>query len=326
MKSIYNINDPSFDYVKLTTPDCISNLNLLHDSQASISLVKIDTIKNQKLIDTTNKVNIVGITEHKVEAIDLQIVFDEYVITHKFFVMPVHINIPVHGILGKDFLKSRFKCKIDYENETITVKLNDSYKIIPILESNQNYPPSTSQILTVSEKATDVLNELQISNPSISDDTNLTNLCSKFSHIFHSKNELLSVNNFFEYKITIKEPEPVYIKNYQTPHTQKAEIDSQVNSLLSSGQIEKSTAPYNSPILLVPKKSTTVTAAWRLCIDFRALNKKLVSDSYPLPRIDEILDGLGDNKFFSIVDLSQGFHQIPLAEESYYIQHFERKF
>ena len=53
-----------------------------------------------------------------------------------------------------------------------------------------------------------------------------------------------------------------------------------------------------------------------MCVDYRMLNRKLTSDEHPLPRIDDILDGLGRAKYFSVLGLYSGFHQIPL-EKSY---------
>lgn len=53
-----------------------------------------------------------------------------------------------------------------------------------------------------------------------------------------------------------------------------------------------------------------------MCLDYRLVNKKLIADKYPLPRIDEILDGLGRAIYFSILDLFNEFYQIPLEEES----------
>lgn len=53
-----------------------------------------------------------------------------------------------------------------------------------------------------------------------------------------------------------------------------------------------------------------------MCLDYRQINKKIIADKFPLPRIDEILDSLGRARFFSVIDLFQGFHQIPLDPES----------
>lgn len=67
---------------------------------------------------------------------------------------------------------------------------------------------------------------------------------------------------------------------------------------------------------MVPKKSISNEKTWRLCIDYRKVNKNLRADKYPLPRIDEILEGLGHARYFSIIDLFNGFHQVPLHKKS----------
>lgn len=80
--------------------------------------------------------------------------------------------------------------------------------------------------------------------------------------------------------------------------------------------IEPSHSNYNSPILLVPKKGGTREKKWRLVFDYSRLNAKLIPDKFPLPRIDDILDSLGNAKYFSILDLYSGFHQIKLEKGS----------
>lgn len=108
----------------------------------------------------------------------------------------------------------------------------------------------------------------------------------------------------------------MYSKNYRLPKTHKEEINRQVNKLLEDGLIEPSCSSYNSPLLLVPKPELGGVKRWRMCVDYRLVNKKLVADKYPLPRIDEVLDGLGRAQYFSVVDLFSGFWQIPLEESS----------
>lgn len=140
----------------------------------------------------------------------------------------------------------------------------------------------------------------------------LLRLVGKFEDIFWHKGDKVTTNNFYEQKIRLKDKTPVYIKNYRLPHQQKEMIDAKIDKMLTEEVIEPSASPYNSPLILVPKKSTTGEPDWRLVVEFRALNKKIIPDKYPLPRIDEILDQLGRARYFSVIDLVSGFHQISL--------------
>lgn len=144
----------------------------------------------------------------------------------------------------------------------------------------------------------------------------LNELCEEYADIFALETDTMTTNNFYEQELRVTDREPIYRKNYRTPHTQKIEINRQVTNLLKNDLIEPSRAIYNSPIILVPKKGSNVEKKWRMCIDYRAINKKLIPDKFPLPRIDEILDNLGKAKYFSVIDLYSGFHQVPLEQNS----------
>lgn len=145
---------------------------------------------------------------------------------------------------------------------------------------------------------------------------NLIPLCEQYSDVFALDSDQMTVNNFYEQKLRVSDTNPVYVKNYRLPKCQKAEIDSQVKKLLKNNLIEPSQSNYNSPLILVPKKSTDGSRKWRMCVDYRLVNKKLIADKFPLPRIDDILDGLGRAKYFSVLDLYSGFHQIKIHGDS----------
>lgn len=144
----------------------------------------------------------------------------------------------------------------------------------------------------------------------------LSKLCIKYADVFHLPGDQMTTNNFYEQKLRMKQEDSIYVKPYRLPQTQKQEINSQVQKLLDNKLIEPSVSSFNSPLILVPKKSQNGQKKWRMCVDYRMLNKNLVADKFPLPRIDDILDNLGRARYFSVLDLYSGFHQIPLAKES----------
>lgn len=166
------------------------------------------------------------------------------------------------------------------------------------------------------DRSSNLLKQLNLDVPTYLK-TDVLNLCLEYSDIFALKTDKITVNNFYKQKLKLWDNKPVYIKNYRTPKLQKDEINRQIGKMLENDIIEPSTSEYNSPVLLVPKKSQNGQKAWRLCIDYRHINKhKLIADKFPLPRIDDILDQLGRAKWFSVIDLISGFHQIALDEES----------
>ena len=98
---------------------------------------------------------------------------------------------------------------------------------------------------------------------------------------------------------------------YRLSPKEHEELQAQIEDLLAQGHIRPSQSPYGAPILFVPKKD----GRWRMCIDYRVLNKQTIKDRYPLPRIDDLLDRLGKAKYFSTIDLASGYHQIAMKED-----------
>ena len=88
-----------------------------------------------------------------------------------------------------------------------------------------------------------------------------------------------------------------------------------MHELLESGRIVPSSSPYGAPILFAEKKGG---GGLRMCIDYRSLNSNTITDSWPLPRIDEMLARLRGAKYFSKLDLRDGYHQVPVKESDHF--------
>ena len=85
----------------------------------------------------------------------------------------------------------------------------------------------------------------------------------------------------------------------------------QLQELLDKGYIRPSVSPWGAPVLFVKNKDGT----FRMCIDYRQLNKLTIKNRYPLPRIDDIFDQVRGASVFSKIDLRTGYHQLRIKEE-----------
>jgi len=115
-----------------------------------------------------------------------------------------------------------------------------------------------------------------------------------------------------EHRIELKPgSKPVRLNPYRMGLRTEKLIKTQVDRMLKLEVIEPSQSEWARPVVLIPKPDGS---PW-FCIDYRQLNERAVRDSYPLRRMDDFLDSLGDAQFFSTLDCNAGYWQIPLAEE-----------
>lgn len=115
-----------------------------------------------------------------------------------------------------------------------------------------------------------------------------------------------------EIKRRLKEEKSFHFSLYRPSYAEKRELRILLDSLLEKGIIRPSESEYASPIVLVQKKNGEL----RLCIDYQKLNKLLIRDNYPLPIIEDLIDLLQGKKYFSRLDLRNGFYHIRMATES----------
>lgn len=331
--TIYQINSDFNDFVELYTNLSDEKIIFLTDSEAKISIIKSEAIPADANIDIHDIITIMGITAGKTNTLGsvlIDIKFSNVIFEHKFHIVNNSVDIPTHGILGKDFLKPNgfsmnygemiLSTNIDgikiYTD--IKTEINENYATIPPnseifkmfhIPSNQfpciipaqklsenihtataiaytkdtwirvaNVTNKTSTITTNNIKTEPLNNYRNFQTSSdIQTETNeerrqrlkeilsnripehirrkLLRLITDYSDIFHLPGDKATNNNFYSQELNIRDNEPVYVKNYRLPQSQKNEIRSQVKELLANDLIELSNSNCNSPLILVPKKN-----------------------------------------------------------------------
>ena len=103
---------------------------------------------------------------------------------------------------------------------------------------------------------------------------------------------------------------PIYSKQYPASNYDQEIKFQETQKLLELGQIEESTSPCSSPIVLAKKKDKTI----RFCIDYRRLNAITIKDTFLLPRIDKILDQLPNEMHYTKFDFKSGYFHVPLSK------------
>ena len=89
------------------------------------------------------------------------------------------------------------------------------------------------------------------------------------------------------------------------------ELKRQCTELFQQGKIRVSNSPYAAPIVMVRKPDGSVL----VCIDYRAINERTVRDSFPLPRIDDLIDKLRDARCITHIDLRSAYNQVRMSDD-----------
>ncbi len=137
-------------------------------------------------------------------------------------------------------------------------------------------------------------------------------MLSKHRNCFAKDMSELGEAKSFELQLRLKDDTPFTAPYYRLSPPQQEAMDKQIEDFLKIGIIEEARAGnYSSPAFMIPKKKK---GTWRCVVDFRVLNKRLIKDDFPVPRMEDIFNELGGAKYFSIIDTLNGFYQLRIAD------------
>ena len=115
-----------------------------------------------------------------------------------------------------------------------------------------------------------------------------------------------------EHSIPLKDTTPARQRMYQVPERLLSSLKTEVEQMLLLGVIKRSSSEWSNPVVLVPKRHGTM----RFCIDFHRVNAQSHFDAYPMPRLEDLIERLGNASYITTVDLCKGYWQVPLTKEA----------
>ncbi len=139
----------------------------------------------------------------------------------------------------------------------------------------------------------------------------LQDLLVKHSDVFSRNDSDFGYTTAVTHSVPTGDAPPIKQRHRRIPPQVFQEVKKHVQDLVSQGTLRESCSPWASPAVIVIKKDGSI----RFCCDYRKLNKVTCKDAYPLPRVEESLDALGNAQLFSTLDLTSGYFQVAMSEE-----------
>ncbi|GJV29216.1 reverse transcriptase domain-containing protein, partial [Tanacetum coccineum] len=196
-------------------------------------------------------------------------------------------------IIGTDWL-SNYKAEIIYHEKVVRIQLPDGNVLRVVGER-----PDEKARFLMSAKARDKKQEEVV-------------VVRNFPEVFPDDLSGLSHIQEIEFRIELIPGETLVAKSpYRLAPSEMEELSRKLKELQEKCFIRPSSLPWGAPVFFVKKKD----GSFRMCIDYRELNKLTVKNHYPLPRIDDLFDQLQWSQFFSKIDLRSRYHQLIVHED-----------
>ena len=132
-------------------------------------------------------------------------------------------------------------------------------------------------------------------------------LIKKFPQVIQARN---SVTTQVRHRINTTDPQPIRQRSYRIPPAIKRDIIKELQEMKDDRIVEELTSEWVSQLVIVKKKD----GSNRICVDYRRLKAKTKFDAYPMPRINDLLDYIGQSKYLTMLDLMKGNWQVQMDE------------
>ena len=205
------------------------------------------------------------------------------------------------------------------QNSKVSYRVQTDERLIPTVHV-QRLKAAHSQVKRVTsmleedsnnDDITDRFAEAHIQEQTL-DDTKKEQLKKVLEEYREVLNKEPGLTSLVEFSIDTGDADPIHQHPYNTPATLKASVDREIDWLLNRKFIRPSSSPWASPMVTVKKADGSA----RLCVDFRKINGLTRQTPFYMPRVEEVLEGVGRSKYISKLDLSKGYYQVQLAEQA----------
>lgn len=167
-------------------------------------------------------------------------------------------------------------------------------------------------------RAEEIYGRLDLEKCSTPEKKYVHQICVKYPFQFFMEGDILGNTTVIQHRIKLlPNTKTINIRQYRIPHFHKKILQDMINDYEEQGIIEKCQSPFNSPAILVGKKDDKGDKTdFRFVVDYRKLNESSELYNFPIPFIDDILDGLSGCKIFTTLDIKGAFHQITMEKSS----------
>jgi len=223
--------------------------------------------------------------------------------------LPVSLHLKHKSIIGQ--AQSANIISIDeYEESTLNHEEANNELLVAAVA---NQTDSSAINNNISKIIPEHLHRIAQSTENLSDteNKNVIEMLKEYHNVFVGPNDTLGHTNVTKHYIDTGQHKPIRQAPRRIAQARIPIVQKEVDDMLKNNIIEKSQSPWCSPLVIVSKKDGSM----RVCVDMRKVNAITHKDAYPLPRIADCLDSLGNAKYFCTLDLKSGYWQVDLAKE-----------